>query len=174
MNRALGSPTSGKEVHVDYTMVAVKAFQTALLPELKEGQPFRFVYTSGGAVPYLDSKILSIFGEKLKVRVGRLLHSFSISVQRVRGLTNNPQGVLDRDLLAIETQNPGRWETFVVRPWFVVDVKPYISYILSNSWIYRKELGAAMVDAALNSGEERVINNAELRVKGQAALKLQP
>lgn len=31
-----------------------------------------------------------------------------------------------------------------------------------------------MVDAALNSGEERLINNAELRVKGQAALKLQP
>lgn len=73
----------------------------------------------------------------------------------------------------MEEQNPGKWETFVARPWAVVDEPPMLSYIVSNSWIYRKELGAAMVDAALNSGDKRLLNNEDLRAKGQAALSKQ-
>lgn len=70
----------------------------------------------------------------------------------------------------MEEQHPGKWETFVARPWYVVDEPPMISYVLSNSYIFRKELGAAMVDAALNSGDKRLLENADLRAKGQAAL----
>ena len=80
------------------------------------------------------------------------------------------QADLDRDVLKLEEQNKGLWESFVIRPWHVVDEPPFISKIVSNSWIYRTELGAAMVDAALNGNNERIINNAELRTKGQAAL----
>lgn len=79
------------------------------------------------------------------------------------------QAELDREVLAVETQNPNRWESFVVRPWFVCDSKPYISYI-SDAYIFREELGAAMVDAALNGGDQRLLDNAALRQKGQAAL----
>lgn len=82
--------------------------------------------------------------------------------------------MLDRDLLAMEERHPKTWETFVARPWFVCDQPPMISYVLSGSYIFRKELGAAMVDAALNSGDKRLLDNADLRAKGQAALAKQP
>jgi hypothetical protein len=53
----------------------------------------------------------------------------------------------------------------------VVDQKPYVGYVLSNSWIYRDELAAAMVEAALNGGEPRLMSNATMRVNGQRALE---
>ena len=74
----------------------------------------------------------------------------------------------------MDKQHPGKWESFVVRPWMVVDKPPFLSYVLSNSWIYRYELGAAMVDAAVNGGEVQLLDNAPLRQKGQAALAKQP
>lgn len=167
--RALGSPTSGKTVHVDYTMKAANTFLESLVPQLKEGQPFRFIYTSGGLVPYLDSPLLFFLGSIRKVRVSQLL----LVLHPISRLTRHQQGVLDRDLLAMEDQNPGKWETFVARPWYVVDEPPMISHVLSNSYIFRKELGAAMVDAALNSGDKRLLPNGDLRAKGQAALAKQ-
>ena len=60
-----------------------------------------------------------------------------------------------------------------MRPWFVVDTEPKISYLIANSFIFSKELGAAMVDAALNSGDQRLLDNAALRKNGQAALSKQ-
>ena len=83
------------------------------------------------------------------------------------------QADLDREILALEKQNAGRWESFIIRPWFVVDDKPKIAYILDNSWIPRPELGAAMVDAALHGSNERILDNATLRKNGQAALQKQ-
>ena len=65
----LGSPTSGKEVHVDYTNAAIKMFLTSIVPQLKGDRPFRFVYTSGGAVPYLESNALFFLGNARKLRV---------------------------------------------------------------------------------------------------------
>lgn len=53
----------------------------------------------------------------------------------------------------------------------MVDQKPYVGYVLSNSWIYRDELAAAMVEAALNGGEPRLMSNAMMRVNGQKALE---
>lgn len=67
--RALGSPTSGKEVHIDYTWAAINMCKDKLVPELKNGEKFRFVYTSGGAVPYLESSFLFFLGEWRKLRV---------------------------------------------------------------------------------------------------------
>ncbi len=67
--RALGSPSSGKTVHIDYTMTAVNTFQKHLVPELKQGEKFRFVYTSGGAVPYLASSSLFFLGSWRTLRV---------------------------------------------------------------------------------------------------------
>lgn len=49
------------EVHVDYTSAAADAFLKSLAPHLPAGKKFRFVYTSGGAVPYLDSPALFLF-----------------------------------------------------------------------------------------------------------------
>ena len=78
---------------------------------------------------------------------------------------------MDDDLVALGSQHPDRWESYVVRPWHVVDEPPRISHFVSNSYIFRPELGAATADAALNGDAERGIGNEALRVKGQAALK---
>ena len=147
----LGSPTSGKEVHIDYTKTAVNMFLTSIVPQLEAGKKFRFVYTSGGLVPYLDSNALFFLGPARKMR-----------------------GEMDRDVLDVEKQNPDRWESFIARPWFVVDEKPRIDYVWSNGWIFREDLAAGMVDAAINGGEPRLLDNAALRTKGQGALKMQP
>ena len=80
------------------------------------------------------------------------------------------QAELDRNILAIDRQHPDRWESFVVRPWMVVDSPPKLSYVLSNCYILRIELAAAMVDAALNGSNESLLDNAPLREKGQQAL----
>ena len=56
-------------MHVDYTHAALKMIQTSLLPEVESSKPFRFVYTSGGLVPYLDSNILFFLGNARKARV---------------------------------------------------------------------------------------------------------
>ena len=143
------SPKEVQEVHVDYTRAAIKTLLENVVPTLEKGKPFRFVYTSGGLVPYLESSALFFLGSMRKVR-----------------------GDLDREVLATETQNSGRWESFVVRPWFVVDEKPYAGYVLGdNSWVLRTELGAAMCDAAVQGGNERVISNTELRRIGQKVLE---
>ena len=92
--------------------------------------------------------------------------------QLLKHVTNNfSQGDLDRNVLALESQNPDRWESFVVRPGFVCDAVPYIGRVWPSSYIFREELGAAMLDAALNGSEQRLLDNATLREKGQAALK---
>jgi hypothetical protein len=80
------------------------------------------------------------------------------------------QAELDREVLDEEKQHPGRWESFVARPWHVVDQPPMQRY-LSDAWILREELGAAMLDAALNGNDARILDNAALRSKGQKALE---
>jgi hypothetical protein len=68
LKRVLGSPSGGKTVHVDYTTTAIKMLLQHVVPE-KPSRPFRFVYTSGGLVPYLDSNLLFFLGEIRKARV---------------------------------------------------------------------------------------------------------
>ena len=79
---------------------------------------------------------------------------------------------MDREVLALEQANPGRWESFVVRPWFVVEQPPMMRYI-SNAWILTDELGAAMVDAALHGSKDKIIDNSLAKKNGQAALEKQ-
>ena len=148
-------------------MAGVKALQQSCVQKLPEGKPFRFVSTSGGAVPYLDSNLLFFMGEKRKLRV-----SFG-AVQHIRDRTDlSLQGDIDREVLALEKQDPARWQSFVVRPWYVATTEPSIRYIFgNNSFILQDHLGAAMVDVALNGGNDRIIDNAELKRRGQATLE---
>jgi hypothetical protein len=55
-----------------------------------------------------------------------------------------------------------------------VDEKPKIQSKITDGWIFRAELGAAMVDTALNGGGPRLMDNAMLRATGQAALEKVP
>lgn len=146
----MGSPTSGKEVHQSYTKAAIDILIASVVPQLDTSKTFRFVYTSGAVVPYLNSPALFFLGKDRKVRPD-----------------------MDEAVLALEQQNPGRWESYVMRPAAVVDKEPVWSYV-SSSWIFKEELAAAMVEAAVEGDSKRVLANAELRSKGQSALKMQP
>lgn len=150
--RALGSPTSGKEVHIDYTNAAVALCQTHLVPPLPPGTKFRFVYTSGGLVPYLDSAWLFFLGPARKLR-----------------------GDLDRRLVRLSEQHPDTWESYVARPWYVLPARPRIAGVLGeDAWIWMPHLGAAMVEAALHGSEKVYMDNAFMKESGARALEAQP
>lgn len=85
-----------------------------------------------------------------------------------------PRDDLDHDILRIGDDDSSRWQSFVARPWYVVDAPPMLSNIVENCYILIPELGAAMVDAALHGSEQGIMDNAFMRQKGQNALKLQP
>lgn len=151
--RALGSPRGGREVHLDYTNAALAMIRTHLLPALPPGQKFRFVYTSGGAIPYLDSPWLFFLGPARKLR-----------------------GDMDRSVVRLaEEEMPERWESYIARPWIVANEPPAASKALGeNSYILIPQLGAAMVDAAVNGSERVYMDNAFMKEKGAQALKVQP
>jgi len=125
--------------------------RTHLVPVLPTGKKFRFVYTSGGLVPYLDSNFLFFLGNARKLR-----------------------GIQDQDVLKVGEEDPEHWESFVARPWHVVNEPPMMSNFVNNSYILIPELGAAMLDAAMNGSEQGIMDNAFMRTKGQQALKVQP
>lgn len=58
----------------------------------------------------------------------------------------------------------------MVRPWFVVDEPPRTRFVFPGAWIFRPVLGAGMLDAALNGGEPRLMDNTALKARGDAAL----
>lgn len=147
--RALGSPSSGKTVHRDYTNAATTLCLTHLVPHLPKSKPFRFVYTSGGAVPYLDSNLLFFLGPARKLR-----------------------GQQDRAVLQLSEEHAGKWESYVARPWYVVPERPAIANLLGeNSYIPIPWLGAAMVDVAVRGAEMGILDNAWMRGRGKEVLE---
>lgn len=123
-----------------------------IMPQLGPGKKFRFVYTSGGAIPYLDSNFLFFLGPARKLR-----------------------GDMDRSVVKLAEDNRDIWESYIARPWFVVPERPAIANVLGeNSYIPIPVLGAAMVDAAMNGCEKAYMDNAFMKEKGQQALKVQP
>lgn len=103
-------------------------------------------------MPYLDSNWLFFLGPARKVR-----------------------GDMDRSVVKFAEENPDTWESYIARPWYVVPKQPAISNVLGeNSYILIPQLGAAMVDAAINGSEKVYMDNAFMKAKGQQALKVQP
>lgn len=152
MPRSLGAPTSGKTVHVDYTNSALTMIRTHLLPALPAGKKFRFVYTSGGLVPYLDSPALFFLGPARKLR-----------------------GDMDRAVVKIAEDNPDVWESYVARPWYVLHEKPAVARVLGeNSYILIPQLGAAMVEAAIKGAGEVYMDCGFMKEMGRKALEVQP
>ena len=88
------------------------------------------------------------------------------------GAKRKYRGDIERDLCKLNTEMGGRWETVSVRPWFVIEGdQPNMMQRYLGAYIPREELGAAMVDAALNGSKKQILENADCREKGRAALK---
>ncbi|EGP87788.1 unnamed protein product [Zymoseptoria tritici ST99CH_1A5] len=139
---SLGTPTGGRDVHMDYTMAAVKALKSSL----KNGQQFRFVYVSGALVETDQSKTLWFMGD----------------MRRMRGEVENAVVELGKD--------SKQWTSFFARPSLVTEGESVMRFV-SSSYIPVATLGAALVDLAVVGGEQSVLNNGELRERGKSALK---
>jgi len=145
---ALGSPTSGIDVHDGFTTAAVEAFKRSLIPALKEsGKEFRFVYTSGSAVVRDQSKFLL----------------FLSSIRKSRGVTENT-------LVNVESEQSPAWKTFIVRPALVLKPGSPLKYVTGAHGIQVNHLGAAMANLAVNGGDKQTFENTDLQQIGLAAL----
>ncbi|KAM3416338.1 hypothetical protein BST61_g7943 [Cercospora zeina] len=144
----LGSATSGKDVHNDMTFAATKAFAENVLPTLGKAKNFRFVYTSGAAVARDQNASLWFLGAMRKLR-----------------------GVIEMDVVNLEKQYGEQWKSYSVRPAAVTNGKPIWSFMLGGWWISKEDLAVAMVDLAVNGGEQQTLENDDLWQRAQAALK---
>jgi len=151
---AFGSPSSGKDIHVDCVYAAATAFAEKLIPKLPEGSSaFRFISISGGAVVADQSKTVWIMGDIRKSR-----------------------GAVENRLCGeyVEKYAP-KWQTFIPRPNLVTKGKPLHTMVMSNSWfIPVDDLGAAVAELAVKGeweGGRQRLTNLELRKLGEQALK---
>ncbi|KAF2164725.1 hypothetical protein M409DRAFT_67822 [Zasmidium cellare ATCC 36951] len=143
----LGKATSGKEVHMDYTMAAANAFEDKLLGHLGGGRKLKFVYLSGALAEKDQDKTVWLLGGARKLR-----------------------GEVENKVLAIQTQHPDHWQSFVARPAYVTVGEPILRFVMPGSYIPVEELAAALVDTAVNGSETERLENVDLRRRGRAAL----
>lgn len=162
----LGKATSGKEVHMDFTMAAAKAFAKELSSNLDQGTKLRFVYLSGALAEKDQTKTLWMLGNARRLRVRS-----SLAFYIILGLTN-VQGQVENNMIDIQSQHPDHWESFVARPAYVTIGEPMLRFAMPGSYIQVEELAAALVDTAVNRSDKQRLENADLRQRGQAALKL--
>ncbi len=75
---------------------------------------------------------------------------------------------------ADQKQHDGAWTTFVVKPGWVCSKASYgvLSWILGSSYsIELDELAATMIDLALHGGEDQVLLNKTIAMKGNELLR---
>lgn len=149
---ALGSPTSGKDVHDGYTWALIDALSTKVVPNLPAGKQFRFVYTSGSAVETDATKTLWFIGGVRKMRG---------DIQNRVVAFKQPEGAAAG----------GEWKSFVVRPGFVTAGKPFWGGLVPTHYIPKEVLAAAMVQFAQNGAEKQVFENVECQKIGAEALE---
>lgn len=80
------------------------------------------------------------------------------------------QGELENEVLAIQTQHPSQWQSFVARPALVTVGEPMLRFTMFGHYIPVEELAAALVDTAMMGSKTQRLENADLRRRGQAAL----
>lgn len=86
--------------------------------------------------------------------------------------TNELQGEVETKILDLEKNDTNeQWTSFVAKPSMVTNGESIMRFVASSHYIPLAELGAALADVAVAGGERRVLDNGELRQRGQAALK---
>ncbi|KAK0265962.1 hypothetical protein LTR91_021432 [Friedmanniomyces endolithicus] len=150
----LGTPTSGKEVHVDYTLAAATAFVEHIAPTVreKEGKIFTFVYLSGKICERDQSKALWFLADARRMR-----------------------GAVETELVEMEAKHADVWRTVVARPGGVSKAESTILRWLAPDWtIGVAELAAALADVVVSGESEHFMENGNLRERGESALRKLP
>jgi len=149
---SLGTYNGGEAIEVAYPV----AFCNALSQVQGDtsGTPFRLVFLSGALVVNDQNASLWLFSIPRKAKGLAETKLFEFADQR--------------------KQNQRPWEVYVVRPAYVSPKLRGIvlAALTGNWWMLRiDELGAAMVDTALDGHAERKLLHRALVAKGQSALK---
>ncbi|KAK5677123.1 hypothetical protein LTS10_010312 [Elasticomyces elasticus] len=147
----LGTPTSGKEVHVDYTLAAATAFARNLAPKVGDGERFTFVHLSGKLCERDQSQSLWFMEEARKMRGG-----------------------VETSLVELEAVHKGVWRSMSARPGGVSKAGVYhgIMDVLVPSWtIGVEELAAGMIDLAVSGEGAHFVENDQLKERGRKALQ---
>lgn len=85
--------------------------------------------------------------------------------------SDNSQGEVETTILDLEKNDASKqWKSIVAKPSMVTNGDSILRLVTSH-FIPLADLGAALADLAVIGGERRVIDNGELRQRGQAALK---
>ena len=147
--RALGAPTSGLEIHVQYPLAAQRAFATSLAPKTPSGKPFRFVLLSGGAVVRDQSTRLPPGMSALKKR-----------------------GQVEQDFVDFAAQNRTNWKCFIARPLMVIMPGSWMGWVIPNWYqIPVAVLAAALVHIAVSGEADQTLQNVDLRRIGQKVME---
>lgn len=147
--RALGAPTSGLEIHVQYPLAAQRAFATSLAPKTPSGKPFRFVLLSGGAVVRDQSTRLPPGMSALKKR-----------------------GQVEQDFVDFAAQNQTNWKCFIARPLMVIMPGSWMGWVIPNGYqIPVAVLAAALVHIAVSGEADQTLQNVDLRRIGQKVME---
>jgi nucleoside-diphosphate-sugar epimerase len=142
---SLGAPSGGLEVHVQYPRAALQAFSSTLATTEK---PFTFVLLSGAIVVRDQARWLPPGLSALKAR-----------------------GRVEIEFVEHEAQHKDTWKTFVARPSMVLQPGTWQASVYPAGFqITVPTLAAALVDAAVNSGDVQTLDNAALKAKGERAI----
>ncbi|KAL1588664.1 hypothetical protein WHR41_02634 [Cladosporium halotolerans] len=141
---ALGAPTSGADVHIQYPRAAQRAFHESLAPKTPGGKPFRFILLSGGAVVRDQSTRLPPGLSALKER-----------------------GKVELEFIDFEAKQGATWKVFVARPWMVVMPGSWVGWAIPAAYQIPVEvLGAALVQLGVSGGAEQTLDNTSLKKMG--------
>ncbi|KAK5153769.1 hypothetical protein LTS14_007463 [Recurvomyces mirabilis] len=152
----MGTPTSGREVHVDFTFAAAKTFIEHLVPELrKDGKKFRFVYVSGILCERDQNRSLWFLSQARKMRGG-----------------------VETSLVDLERETEGGFQAMSVRPSGIhkadtsLALKVVMPIVPSGWHIQVEEFAAAMVELAISGDGGHFVENDELKTRGRQALHI--
>ncbi|KAK0863875.1 hypothetical protein LTR87_015994 [Friedmanniomyces endolithicus] len=150
----LGTPTSGMEVHVDYTLAAAEAFVEHVAPVCREteGKRFTFLYLSGKICERDQSKALWFLADARRMR-----------------------GAVETELVEMEAKHADVWKSVVARPGGVSKAESTVLKWLAPEWtIGVAELAASLVDVVVSREGEHFMENGDLRQRGESALQKLP
>ncbi|KAL8291459.1 hypothetical protein RQP46_002437 [Phenoliferia psychrophenolica] len=119
-------------------------------PPLESGEPFRFVFTSGGLIPEDPNASLWIMAS-MRQQMSTVLQGFHKTA----------------------TDNPTKLDLIVAKPWFIRPPNSGGSIFtpFPTMQIPVDILAAALVDIAVNGSSEKNFRNEELKARGVEALK---
>ncbi|KAJ7034778.1 hypothetical protein C8F04DRAFT_1101112 [Mycena alexandri] len=141
-----------RKVTVDYPLAAATAF--ASLPPSPNGQKFRFLYSSGTFVPE-DPKVTGLWFLGDHRRMGsetcQKLQNLSLGNENLDVIIAKPGGVMGTGMAPPAAE------------WIMKTIAPSIS-------IQVVPLAAAEVDVVLNGSDSKMLQNDDLKVRGQKAL----